>query len=140
MRIVLFGDQHADRTRRSHSSTPASPSHEELAWLFSEATAGLCLSLTNYSLIPQEMLACGLPCVDLDRPSTRSVFGADGPVTLADFDPDAIADALERLLDDEREWERRSRLGSSSCATTRWDAAAEQVERELRNALRVRGG
>ena len=35
-----------------------------------EATVGLCLSLTNYSLIPQEMLACGLPCVDLAGAST----------------------------------------------------------------------
>jgi hypothetical protein len=27
------------------------------------------MSMTNYSLIPQEMLACGLPCVELRHPS-----------------------------------------------------------------------
>ena len=86
------------------------------------------------------MLACGLPCVELDRPSTRSVFGDDGPVTLAAFDPASIADGLERLLDDEQEWERRSRAGRALVHGQSWDAAAEQVERELRNALRVRGG
>ena len=75
---------------------------EQLAWVYSEATVGLCLSLTNYSLIPQEMLACGLPCVDLEGASASSVFGADGPVELAPFDADALADALERLLDDRR--------------------------------------
>ena len=115
-------------------------SHEQLAQLFSEATAGLCLSMTNYSLVPREMLACGLPCVELDRPSTRSVFDPDGPVALAAFDPDAIADELERLLDDEAEWERRSQAGRALVRGQTWDAAAEQVERELRNALRVRGG
>ena len=55
-----------------------------------------------------------------------------------DFDADAIADALERLLDDEREWERRSQLGLEFVREHTWDAATEQVERELRNALRVR--
>ena len=65
------------------------------------------------------------------------MFGADGPVKLADFDPEAIADALEQLLDDEREWERRSRLGLEFVRDHTWDAAAEQVERELRNALRA---
>ncbi len=137
VRIVLFGD----------SSPPQAPfdyeyagvaTHEQLAWLYSEATAGLCLSLTNYSLILQEMLACGLPCVDLDRPSVRSVFGPDGPVVLADFDPYEIADGLERMLDDEAEWKRRSQLGLEFVRGHTWDAAAVEVERELRNALRAR--
>ena len=72
---------------------------------------GLCLSLTNYSLIPQEMMACGLPCVDLAGRSPEAVFGRDGPVELAQPDPIALADALERLLDDEHAWARRSEAG-----------------------------
>ena len=79
--------------------------------MYSEATVGVCLSLTNYSLIPQEMLACGLPCVDLEGASASSVFGADGPVELVPFDADALAGALERLLDDPAERERRSAAG-----------------------------
>ena len=113
-------------------------SHEQLSWLFSEATVGMSLSMTNYSLMPQEMLACGLPTVDLDRPSARSVFGPDGPVALAAFDDVAIADVLERLLDDDAERERRSKQGLEFVRDHTWDAAAEQVERELRNALRLR--
>ena len=35
----------------------------------------MCMSLTNYSLIPQEMMACGLPCVDLAGRSPEAVFG-----------------------------------------------------------------
>jgi len=137
VRIVLFGDREPPFTPFDFEHAGVA-GHEELAWLFSESTVGLCLSMTNYSLMPQEMLACGLPCVDLDRPSTRSVFGADGPVALADLDPAAIADELERLLGDEDEWARRSRLGLGFVSGHTWDAAAVQVERELRNALRVR--
>jgi glycosyltransferase involved in cell wall biosynthesis len=139
VRIILFGSSTPPPAAFGYEDAGVA-SHEELAWLFSEATAGLCLSMTNYSLVPREMLACGLPCVELDRPSTRSVFGDDGPVMLAGFDPASIADGLERLLDDEEEWERRSRAGRELVHGHSWDNSAEQVERELRNALRVRGG
>ena len=84
--------------------------------------------MTNYSLIPQEMLACGLPCVDLAGFSAETVFGADGPVELAPFDPVALADALERLLDDEALWQRRSDEGRAFVADRTWDRAAEQLE------------
>jgi O-antigen biosynthesis protein len=137
VRIVLFGDRKALKAPFPYEHLGVA-GHEELSWLFSEATVGLCLSMTNFSLIPQEMLACGLPCVDLDRPSSRSVFGDDGPVALADFSPDSLAARIERLLDDEGEWSRRSRQGVDFVAPHTWDAATEQVERELRTALRLR--
>ena len=42
LRIVLFGDDRAARRPRSPTSTWASPSPEQLAWRYSEATVGLC--------------------------------------------------------------------------------------------------
>ena len=100
--------------------------------------AGLSLSLTNLSLIPKEMLACGLPCVELAGVSAESVFGEDGPIELAPLDPSAIAGTLERLLDDRALWERRSAAGVAFVADHTWDVAAAQVERGLREALRLR--
>ena len=137
LRIVLFGDLGAMHTPFPYEHLGiASP--EQLSWAFSEATAGLVLSMTNYSLIPQEMLACGLPCVDLAGFSAETVFGADGPVELAPFDPGAIADALERMLDDRALWERRSAEGRRFVAERTWDRAAQQLEVGLRTALRQR--
>ena len=109
-----------------------------LARRYREATVGLCLSLTNYSLIPQEMLACGLPCVDLAGASTEAELGRDGGIELAEPDPVAIADAIERLLDDRELWERRSRNGLAQVSEASWDDAARDVERGLREALRER--
>jgi glycosyltransferase involved in cell wall biosynthesis len=94
--------------------------------------------MTNYSLIPQEMLACGLPCVDLAGVSAEGVFGADGPVALAEPDPIALAGVISRLLDDPGERERRSALGLSFVAGRTWDVAAGQVQAGLREALRLR--
>jgi glycosyltransferase involved in cell wall biosynthesis len=137
VRVVAFGDREplAAPFPSEHAGV-ASP--DGLAQLFSASTAGLCLSLTNHSLIPAEMLACGLPCVDLDGPSTRSVHEGDA-IALAPFDPAAMAGELERLLDDEGEWERRSRAGRALVAGRTWTRAAEQVDAGLRDALRGRG-
>lgn len=111
---------------------------EELARIYSEATVGLVLSMTNYSLIPKEMLACGLPCVDLAGVSAEGVFGEDGPVALTRPDILELAVTIERLLDDREEWERRSAAGPDFVADHTWDRAALQVQDGLREALRAR--
>lgn len=136
-RVIAFGqDQPLKTAFRNESLGVAPPAR--LAAAYSEATAGLCLSLTNYSLIPQEMMACGLPCVDLAGGSSETVFGDAGPVALAEADPVALADALEALLDDERHWRAKSNAGLAYVADASWDTAAEQVEAGLREALRRR--
>jgi glycosyltransferase involved in cell wall biosynthesis len=110
----------------------------QLSWLYSEATVGLCLSLTNFSLMPKEMLACGLPCVELAGVSAESIFGADGPLELAPLDPQRIADALERLLSDAELRAQRSREGIEFVASHTWEHAADEVEAGLRHALQGR--
>lgn len=108
---------------------------QELATLYRQSRVGVCLSLTNYSLVPQEMLACGLPCVDLAGASAESVFGEDGPVTLSEPNPVALTDALERLLTDDAYWTERSQLGVDFVRTKTWDGATDQVESGIREAL-----
>jgi glycosyltransferase involved in cell wall biosynthesis len=137
VRIVLFGTDKALHAAfpYEHLGVLSTP---QLARLYSEATAGLCLSLTNFSLMPKEMLACGLPCVELAGVSAESIFGEDGPLDLAPLEPDTIADALERLLADRERWERRSREGLEFVASHTWDHATDEVEAGLRHALRER--
>ena len=94
--------------------------------------------MTNYSRVPQEMMACGLPCVDLEGYSSESVFGEDGPVELSAFSPSQIADHIERLMDDEALWQRRSDAGRAFVAAHTWQAAALEVQDGLREALRLR--
>jgi glycosyltransferase involved in cell wall biosynthesis len=76
--------------------------------------------------------------VDLAGASTEAELGRDGGIELADPDPIAIADALERLLDDRELWERRSQRGLVQAAQASWDEAGRQVEHHLREALRER--
>jgi O-antigen biosynthesis protein len=137
VRFVLFGQDEELGVPFDHELLGV-VAPEVLARRYCEATVGLCLSLTNYSLIPQEMLACGLPCVDLAGGSTEAELGRDGGVELAEPNPIAIADAMERLLDDRELWERRSAAGIEQVRDASWDEAGRQVERCLREALRER--
>jgi glycosyltransferase involved in cell wall biosynthesis len=137
LRVVTFGHTQPLATALSYEQLGiATPG--QLALNYAEATIGLCLSLTNYSLIPQEMMACGLPCVDVRGGSSEAEFGGDGPAELADPDPVALADAIEALLDDPALWRRRSEAGVEFVADADWDHAARQVEQGLREALRRR--
>jgi glycosyltransferase involved in cell wall biosynthesis len=137
VRIVLFGSRQPIDAAFPHEHLGIL-SPEQLSWLYSEATVGLCLSLTNFSLMPQEMLACGLPCVELAGVSAESIFGQSGPLLLVRLEPQQIADALEHLLDDHDERTRRSRGGIEFVAAHTWDRATDEVEAGLRHALRLR--
>jgi O-antigen biosynthesis protein len=108
----------------------------DLARAYSEATVGLVLSLTNPSLIPQEMLACGLPCVDVASESMLATYGADGPATLAAPEPIALCEAIEALLSDSVRRARQAAEGLRWAAGRTWPAAAAQVQEGLRAALR----
>lgn len=136
-RVILFGHDAEKPLRlpfRYEHLGVVSP--EQLAWTYSEATVGLCLSLTNYSLLPQEMMACGLPCVDVAGGSTEAELGHDAGVEYANADPVALADAMEGLITDEARWDLRSKAGYEMADTASWDLAARQVEDGLRDALR----
>jgi glycosyltransferase involved in cell wall biosynthesis len=137
VRIALFGDANPIWTPFPYDHYGIL-SPQQLGTLYNEATVGLCLSLTNFSLMPKEMLACGLPCVELAGVSAESIFGDDGPLALAPLEPKALADAIERLLDDRDEWERRSRQGVEFVASHTWDVATDEVETGIRHALRER--
>jgi O-antigen biosynthesis protein len=133
LRVILFGEPYPIRTSFPcrHAGIVSEP---ELARLYSEATVGVSLSLTNYSRVSQEMMACALPCVELDTSAVRSALGGDDVVTLAEFDPLALADSIERLLDDPELRARRSEAGRRLVAERTWRRAGERFERCLREA------
>jgi glycosyltransferase involved in cell wall biosynthesis len=134
--VELFGDPRRAGAVFEHRDLGVL-APDDLAQAYSRATVGMVLSLTNYSLIAQEMLACGLPCVELDTPSTRAALGGRDAAELAEFGVDTLASALERLLDDSELRERRRAAGIELVRPRTWESAAEQVEAGLREALRL---
>ena len=139
LQLVLFGEEHPMRTSFPHRHAGIL-SEPDLARLYSQAAVGVSLSLTNYSRVSQEMLACGLPCVELDSPSVRAALTDGDAVSLAPFDPLGLADAIERLLDDSDLRARRAEAGRRLVADRTWARAGEQLERCLRDAVSQAAG
>jgi glycosyltransferase involved in cell wall biosynthesis len=127
----------------SHDEIPHAPFDAEhhgvidaagLCNLYQNADLGLCFSATNYSLVPQEMMATGLPVVELDTDSTRVAF-PDGVVRMAEPNPHRIADVLEALLKDPVEREAQGRRGHEWVSGLSWEKSARIVEQALRGGI-----
>lgn len=83
---------------------------EQCNELYNKCSVGLCISASNPSRIPFEMMAAGLPVVDLYRENNLYDIPEDG-VLLADSTPDALATAIIKILDDKKLQASMSKAG-----------------------------
>jgi glycosyltransferase involved in cell wall biosynthesis len=96
-RVVLFGATGLPRGSIDFEFQDAGVlAKKDLADLYRRSHVGMAFSTTNPSLVPIEMMACGLPVVDLDvLESRRRLVG--NPALLAEATPEAVAAALGLL-------------------------------------------
>jgi len=106
----------------------------ELAALYREATIGVVFSATNHSLVNKEMMACGLPVIDLDLDTVRSIFPEEA-MAFATPTPQGIADVMERLLKEPQERERLRQGGLSYVNGLSWEKSARMVEAAIRERV-----
>ena len=78
------------------------------AALYNRCSVGMCISATNPSRIPFEMMACGLTVIDVYRDNNLYDMPENG-VLLANARPEALARAAALLLDDAP---RRAAMGA----------------------------
>ncbi|MCC7019960.1 MAG: glycosyltransferase [Ardenticatenales bacterium] len=97
-----------------------------LADLYRSATVGLAMSFTNLSLVPLEMMACGLCVVAAASRSTRW-FERDGEncVVAAPTVSD-LATAILRVIDDAALRDRLVAGGRAAVAAASWDESGRQ--------------
>jgi glycosyltransferase involved in cell wall biosynthesis len=95
--ICLFGADHIPGHLAFPHTALGILSPTELGDLYRGCDIGLAFSTTNPSLVTFEMMACGLPLVDLDVFDARARHGGY-PAVLAEPSPEKIADAVTRLL------------------------------------------
>lgn len=113
--VVLFGADGLPYQLPFEFTSAGILGEPELADLYRGATVGLSVSLTNYSLVPQEMLACGLPVVEMNLPPLHAAYPDASPgIRLAPPTPVGIASALAETLALTDTEMRREREGASS--------------------------
>ena len=106
----------------------------ELAELYRSCDLGVVFSATNYSLVPQEMMACGLAVAELDSQCTRVVFPED-VVTLVSPDPRQMSADLEALIRDKPRRETQATHALEWVSQFEWEDAARAVESSIKERL-----
>ena len=118
--LLFFGSGNARKHGQDYPVTYLDivPTINDLATLYATSAAGLVFSTTNPSLVPYEMMACGLPVVDLDRPGNEVNYdGRRDIALLADADPTRMAQNIVSLLENDTELALRSGNGLEFAAT-----------------------
>ncbi|MEM6794000.1 MAG: glycosyltransferase family 1 protein [Acidobacteriota bacterium] len=104
---------------------------DELPELYSAATLFAYPSLAEgFGLPPLEAMACGAPVMTSDRSSLPEVVG-DAALLVDPTEVEAISGALETLLRDRDERQRRRLLGMRRAAAHSWEKAARLTAQSL---------
>ncbi|HVX35832.1 MAG TPA: glycosyltransferase family 4 protein [Hyphomicrobium sp.] len=101
-------------------------SFSELAALYTQCDAALVLSLTNVSLLPLELMACG--CLVISNRGRNVEWLLDDEVALlADTRIDALVGAIEKAIDDVTFRKRLVSNGLRKAQATSWNREAEKL-------------
>ena len=111
-------------------------SAEELATLFSSCDVGLVLSLSNPSFVPLEMMACRCAVVEIASERIEGIATHGQDAWLVEPNPNAIADGLIRLLEDDALRERLVESAYARAHRMDWRHSARQIETVLLREIR----
>lgn len=133
--VHLFGQSHAGLELPFAHVDHGVLSPGELGELYRSCDAGVVFSATNHSIAPLEMMACGLPVVELEGEQNSLVY-PPGALLLTAPEPEAIAAAVARVLDEPELAARLRAAGFSHAAGRTWESSGRAVEAAIAEALR----
>jgi glycosyltransferase involved in cell wall biosynthesis len=144
--LVIAGDQGTftravtDELSRAgldeHSRVIGHVSNDDLVALYTAAEVFVFTSAyEGFGLPPLEAMACGTPAVVFDNSSLPEVSGG-AALLVPDGDANAMAAAVNRILDDADERARRRSAGLVWTATFSWRRAAEMTDATYRAVVR----
>lgn len=104
--------------------------HAELAQLYHESAACLCLSLTNVSLLPLELLAAGCIPVLNEGENNSMVLGENKYIHYSPASPIQLADELSKIVS-KKDINSYAEKASQNVESLSWDKSYEKVEKIL---------
>lgn len=112
------------------------PTLEGLAALYRQYAVGVAFSTTNPSLIPYEMMACGLPVVDvIVRDDKFPKFGNDSAAKLVSPNSNALAQGIIELLNDSLLQQELRSKGITLAASMPTEVAIARIMRDFLEEL-----
>ena len=106
---------------------------DDLPDLYSQCDVALVVSLTNASLLPLELMACGCAVVSNRGPNVEWLLN-DDVATLAESSPEALTDAVCGLLQDDEKRHAQSARAEAFARAQTWDMVAHDFAAALQHA------
>lgn len=125
LKIYLFGDENYTPDVKFEYINKGLLKREELNKLFNSCQLGMAFSLTNYSIIPQEMNASGLPVIDIDWEGNRVNYNGRDAVLLSQFNPYSIAKLIVEQIQNPIRLKRLSEQAATESMNYKWDKVFE---------------
>lgn len=126
--IILFGWDTSNQAIPFEHMSLGVLSPDRLCTLYAKATLGVVFSMTNYSLIPQEMMACGLPVLEVKGENTEAVYTNGKNIALVEPNAYRIAEKIIQLIDNPNERQFLSQNAYRWVREFQWERSAEEVE------------
>ncbi len=109
---------------------------DQLSSLYRSCDLALVLSHTNLSLLPLELMASGCPVVSNSGPNVEWLL-TEGAVQFAKPVPQALAEALNALLENEALRRRKTIAGLKMAENTSWTTEIGSIEAGLYRGLGI---
>jgi glycosyltransferase involved in cell wall biosynthesis len=125
--VLFFGDQKLPLAANfPYKILKVMPS-VKLGELYRSCDVGCVFSGTNYSLIPIEMMASGLPLLEFDGENIRSTFPQE-TISTAKPIPQDVGSVLNQLLSDPEKRRKQSEYALNFVSSFSWQKSAKEVE------------
>ena len=132
VKIEYFGSLNTQDIGIPAKNVGLLPTLEDLASKYRRAKIGIAFSPTNPSLVPYEMMACGLPVIDVDLPGEpMHKYGEDYLLKPATFSIESMTAKAISLLSDKAVWEDTSTAGLEFVKRMPTPEAAAEVVRDF---------
>ncbi len=126
--ITIFGSDQRLRLGFKHLNLNLVPSLDELSRIYSTHKLGMAFSPTNPSLVPYEMMSCGLPVLDIDIPgSPMNKYGGNQLLEPPIYGRGNLISKANKLLGDEEIWKATSFAGLEFTKTLPTPQQASEV-------------
>jgi glycosyltransferase involved in cell wall biosynthesis len=134
--LVLYGSE-----SHPHVDFPykyvLSPGFEELAELYCSSSIVVCPSwYESFPAPPLEGMACGVPVVTTSIGVEDYARDGENCLVVPPRNPEAMADAILRLLSDKDLCQKLSEEGPKTAQQFTWDRTADKVEKLFEQTLR----
>lgn len=111
---------------------------EQMVQLYNQCDYGMVASMTNISLVPYEMIACGLPLIEFDAGSFNTFFEKEAAI-LIDYDYNTLIRKLKLMRKEPELLDSMTKCARKEIKQLSWKNTAKEFS-DILNSIDIKEG